>query len=128
MTAIAERMPQTVAMRHVAWVGIAWARWRCIRRSAADRCAHAGRLGRARPCRGHARDGRDHPRRAPWLGGIAVAAGIAGAGVGYLATRAGLTNLEVVVVWSALFASMLRWATPLAFARSAGSSPSARAW
>ena len=36
------------------------------------------------------------------LGGFAVAAGIAGAGIGYLATRSSVGHLEVVVVWSAL--------------------------
>jgi ABC-type uncharacterized transport system permease subunit len=54
------------------------------------------------------------------LGGGAVAAGICGALLGALATRAGVGNLEGVVVWSALVAAMLRFATPLTFAAIGG--------
>ncbi|HVM69665.1 MAG TPA: ABC transporter permease [Gaiellaceae bacterium] len=56
-------------------------------------------------------------RRLAWG---AVVAGVAGAALGYLATRSGVANLEQVVVWSALFAAMLRYATPLAFAAMGG--------
>ena len=56
-------------------------------------------------------------RRLGW-GGIAMAVtGIAG---GYAATQSGVGNLERVVVWSALFAAMLRHATPLIFAALGG--------
>ena len=49
------------------------------------------------------------------LGWGAVAAGAIG-GVGAIAsTRSGVTHLEDVVVWSALAAAMLRFATPLVF-------------
>ena len=41
-------------------------------------------------------------------------------GLGYLATRSSIENLDQVVVWSALFAAMLRYATPLAFAAIGG--------
>ena len=54
------------------------------------------------------------------VGWGAVAAGILGVGLGYLATRSGRTNLDEVVVWSALLASMLRFATPLTFAAIGG--------
>ena len=54
------------------------------------------------------------------LGWGAVAVGILGIALGYLATRSGEGNLEQVVVWSALFAAMLRYATPLAFAAMGG--------
>ncbi|HEX6702307.1 MAG TPA: ABC transporter permease [Gaiellaceae bacterium] len=54
------------------------------------------------------------------LGRGAVAAGICGALLGVLATRAGVGNLEGVVVWSALVAAMLRFATPLTFAAIGG--------
>ena len=54
------------------------------------------------------------------LGWGAVVAGIAGIGLGYLATRSGVGKLDQVVVWSALFAAMLRYATPLAFAAMGG--------
>ena len=49
------------------------------------------------------------------FGWYAVAAAVAGFGLAYLATRSGIGKLETVVVWSALFASMLRFATPLIF-------------
>ncbi len=49
------------------------------------------------------------------FGWYAVAAALLGFGLGYLATRSGIGKLETVVIWSALFASMLRFATPLIF-------------
>jgi ABC-type uncharacterized transport system permease subunit len=54
------------------------------------------------------------------FGGFAVASGILGFTLAYLATLSGLGKLETVVVWSALFASMLRFATPLIFAAMGG--------
>jgi ABC-type uncharacterized transport system permease subunit len=54
------------------------------------------------------------------FGGFAVAAGLLGFCVAYLATLSGIGKLETVVVWSALFASMLRFATPLIFAAMGG--------
>ena len=62
------------------------------------------------------------------IGGYAIAAGVFGFALGYLATRSSLEHLEATVVWGALFAAMLRYATPLAFASLGGLSPSARAW
>ncbi|HUH14854.1 MAG TPA: ABC transporter permease [Gaiellaceae bacterium] len=56
-------------------------------------------------------------RRLGW-GAITVA--VLGIGLGYLATRSGVENLDQVVVWSALLAAMLRYATPLAFAAMGG--------
>ena len=53
-------------------------------------------------------------------GGGALAAGIVGIGGGVLATRSSVGNLESVVVWSALIASMFRFATPLTFAAIGG--------
>jgi ABC-type uncharacterized transport system permease subunit len=50
----------------------------------------------------------------------AVAAGAFGIALGILATRSGRTNLDEVVVWSALLAAMLRYATPLTFAAIGG--------
>ena len=55
---------------------------------------------------------RQGERRFGWY---AIVAALLGFGVGYLATRSGIGNLEAVVVWSALFAAMLRYATPLIF-------------
>jgi simple sugar transport system permease protein len=54
------------------------------------------------------------------IGGYAMAAGIAGLLIGYLATRSSVDKLDTVVVWGALFAAMLRYATPLAFASLGG--------
>ncbi|MDP9346303.1 MAG: ABC transporter permease [Actinomycetota bacterium] len=54
------------------------------------------------------------------LGWGAIVAAVVGA-VGALASaRSGVGNLESVVVWSALFAAMLRYATPLVFAALGG--------
>ena len=49
------------------------------------------------------------------FGWYAVAAAAHGFALAYLATRSEIGKLETVVVWSALFASMLRYATPLIF-------------
>ncbi|MBA3428852.1 MAG: hypothetical protein H0U07_09810, partial [Actinobacteria bacterium] len=54
------------------------------------------------------------------IGWGAVVIGVAGIGLGYLATRSSIGNLDQVVVWSALFAAMLRYATPLTFAAMGG--------
>ena len=60
---------------------------------------------------------RNGERRVGW-GAIATAA--VGTAVGVAATESGVTNLERVVVWSAMFAAMLRFATPLLFAALGG--------
>jgi simple sugar transport system permease protein len=54
------------------------------------------------------------------LGIGAIVAGVLGIAVGYLATRSEIGKLEAVVVWSALFGAMLRYATPLVFAAIGG--------
>jgi ABC-type uncharacterized transport system permease subunit len=54
------------------------------------------------------------------LGGFAIAAGVLGFTVAYLATSSGIGKLESVVIWSALLAAMLRYATPLIFAAIGG--------
>ncbi len=54
------------------------------------------------------------------FGGFAIASGVIGFVVAYLATLSGVGKLESVVVWSALFAAMLRYATPLIFAAIGG--------
>ena len=54
------------------------------------------------------------------LGWGAVVVGVLGIGLGYLATRSSVGHLDQVVVWSALLAAMLRYATPLAFAAMGG--------
>ncbi len=57
------------------------------------------------------------PRRMGFIGvGLALIAGTLGA----MATQSSVDNLEAVFVWSALTASMLRFATPLIFAAIGG--------
>ena len=54
------------------------------------------------------------------VGGYAIAAGVAGLVLGYLATRSSVDHLEATIVWGALFAAMLRYATPLVCASLGG--------
>jgi len=54
------------------------------------------------------------------IGAYAVAAGVFGLLIGYFATRSSVDKLDAVVVWGALFAATLRYATPLAFASLGG--------
>ena len=54
------------------------------------------------------------------FGAFAIVAGLFGFGLAFLATLSGTGKLESVVVWSALFAATLRFATPLAFAALGG--------
>src|SRR3954452_2447568 len=54
------------------------------------------------------------------LGWGAIAAAVAGVALGGGATKSGESNLKNVVAWSALFAAMLRYATPLLFAALGG--------
>jgi general nucleoside transport system permease protein len=54
------------------------------------------------------------------LGWLAVALGIVSMVLGVLATESSVGHLNNVVVWSALLASMLRYATPLTFAAIGG--------
>ena len=56
--------------------------------------------------------------RRPGWGAVAI--GVLGIVLGYLSTRSSVAHLDQVVVWSALFAAMLRYATPLAFAAMGG--------
>jgi simple sugar transport system permease protein len=56
-------------------------------------------------------------KRIGW--GAVVSAVLGGAG-GVIATRSSLGNLDQVFVWGALFAAMLRYATPLTFAAIGG--------
>ena len=54
------------------------------------------------------------------LGWGAIVTGLLGIGLGVLATRSSVAHLDQVIVWSALTAAMLRFATPLAFAAMGG--------
>jgi len=54
------------------------------------------------------------------VGGGAIAAGLLGIVFGVLATRSSTAQLDTVVVWSALGAATLRYATPLTYAAIGG--------
>ena len=54
------------------------------------------------------------------IGAYAVATGLSGLVIGYLATVSSIGNLEAVVVWGALLAATLVSATPLVFAALGG--------
>jgi len=54
------------------------------------------------------------------VGGGAVAAGLLGIAFGFLATQSSTAHLDSVVVWSALLAATLRYATPLTYAAIGG--------
>jgi general nucleoside transport system permease protein len=54
------------------------------------------------------------------IGWFAIVIGVFGIALGLLAIQSSDTKLEVVVSWSALFAAMLRYATPLTFAAIGG--------
>jgi general nucleoside transport system permease protein len=54
------------------------------------------------------------------VGWGAVALGIIAMSLGLLALQSSVGKLDIVVIWSALFASMLRYATPLTFAAIGG--------
>ena len=54
------------------------------------------------------------------LGWSAIVIGVLGIALGYLATRSGIEKLDQVVIWSALLAATLRYATPLTFAAIGG--------
>jgi ABC-type uncharacterized transport system permease subunit len=119
VTAIAERMPQTIAMRHVAWVGIgvgALAAFVALPPIEARSPYPSVVLGLIAVTLGVGAIIRDERR----MGAFAVAAGLIGATIGFLATRSSIGHLEAVVVWSALLGSMLRYATPLTFAAIGG--------
>ena len=59
-------------------------------------------------------------RQARRSGGGAIAAGLLGIAFGVLATRSSTAHLDTVVVWGALGAATLRYATPLTFAAIGG--------
>ena len=54
------------------------------------------------------------------IGWSAIVLGFIGLGLGYLATRSSVGNLEIVFTWSTLIASMLVFATPLMYASLGG--------
>jgi len=116
-TEVARQLPH--GFRIVAWIGIVLGivgAWLCLppitERSwvwSLVVCLVAVMLGIGVVIRGERR-----------FGGFAIASGAIGFAVAYLATLSSTGKLETVVVWSALFAATLRYATPLIFAAIGG--------
>jgi general nucleoside transport system permease protein len=104
----------TLSARHVAWAGIALGilAWFItlppilLRTAVPSLVLAAAAVGA-----GAWAVGRDEKR--PGWG--AIAAGVIGGAGAVAATRSGSGHLEDVITWSALFAAMLRFATPLLF-------------
>jgi len=114
---IAARAPR--GLRAVAWIGIALGlvgAWIALPPISARSwvwslviCLVAVMLGAGVLIRGERR-----------FGAFAIASGILGFSLAFLATLSGIGKLETVVVWSALLAATLRYATPLVFAALGG--------
>lgn len=114
---IAARAPR--GLRAVAWIGIALGlvgAWIALPPISARSwvwslviCLVAVMLGTGIFIRGERR-----------FGAYAVASGALGFSLAFLATLSGIGKLETVVVWSALLAATLRYATPLFFAALGG--------
>ena len=114
---VAARLPQGV--RRVAWIGILVgliAAWLTLPPLTIRSWVPSLLLGLVAVALGIGTAIRGERR----FGGFAIAAGLLGFGIAYLATLSSLGKLESVVVWSALLAAMLRFATPLAFAALGG--------
>jgi ABC-type uncharacterized transport system permease subunit len=110
-TAEAER---TLPVRRIAWaaVGLGVLAWFIALPPVLVRTPVPSLLLAAAAIGAGAWAARNGERRIGWGG---VAAGVIGGAGAWAATRSGVSNLEDVVVWSALFAAMLRFATPLLF-------------
>jgi len=114
---VAARLPR--GLRAVAWIGIALGllgAWIALPPISARSwvwslviCLIAVMLGIGVIIRGERR-----------FGAYAVASGVLGFALAFSATLSGVGKLETVVVWSALLASTLRYATPLIFAAIGG--------
>ena len=120
-TALAERLAAKLPRggRAVAWLGILFgigAAWIALPPVTARNVVWSALVGAIAIALGAGAISRGVKR----LGWGAIATGIIGIGLGYLATRSDLGKLEAVVVWSALFGAMLRYATPLVFAAIGG--------
>ncbi len=112
--AVATRMPTALTARHVGWTGVALgviAFWIAVPPLLVRSWVPVIVLGLAAVGCGAYAVGAGE-RRHGWGAIVAGCAGMAG---GYAATLSGETNLKSVVVWSALLAATLRYATPLAF-------------
>ncbi len=113
-TAVATRTPLAITGRHVGWTGVALgvlAFFVAVPPLLVRSWAPVVILGLAAIACGAYAIGTGEKRHG-WGAIVAGCAGIAG---GYAATLSGETNLKSVVVWGALLAATLRYATPLAF-------------
>ncbi|NUR75272.1 MAG: ABC transporter permease [Thermoleophilia bacterium] len=121
MTAVAARFggiswthPKTVGVAGIALGALAF--WLALPPLAARTAALPILLGILAIAAGIWAWSRDERR----VGGGAIAAGILGIALGFFATRSSPAHLDEVVVWSALGAATLRYATPLTFAAIGG--------
>jgi simple sugar transport system permease protein len=113
-TAVATRTPLAITGRHVGWAGVALgvlAFFIAVPPLLVRSWVPVVLLGLAAIGCGAYAIGTDEKRH----GWGAIVAGCVGIGGGYAATLSGETNLKSVVVWGALLAATLRYATPLAF-------------
>jgi ABC-type uncharacterized transport system permease subunit len=112
--AVARRMPSAITARHVGWTGVGLgvlAFFVAVPPLLVRSWALVVILGLAAiACGAYAVGGGE--KRHGWGAIVAGCAGMAG---GYAATLSGETNLKSVVVWGALLAATLRYATPLVF-------------
>ena len=112
--AVAVRTPSAITARHVGWAGVGLgvlAFFVAVPPLLVRSWAPVVILGLAAiACGAYAVGGGE--KRHGWGAIVAGCAGMAG---GYAATLSGETNLKSVVVWGALLAATLRYATPLAF-------------
>ena len=93
---------------------------RLLARAPAARVAHATAADPARPPRDRRRDLGLVARRSAALAAGQSRPALLGIALGVLATRSSSAHLDTVVVWSALLAATLRYATPLTFAAIGG--------
>jgi general nucleoside transport system permease protein len=113
-TAVATRMPSTVTAKHVGWTGVALgflAFFVAVPPLLVRSVVPVILLGLLAAAAGSYAVGRGE-RRHGWG---AIIAGLCGMAGGLAATASGEGNLKEVVVWGALLAATLRYATPLAF-------------
>ena len=122
MTAIAARLVGGVRWTHPRTIGIvgivlgALAFWLALPPLAARTEALPIAIGILAIAAGIWSLSRDERR----IGGGAIAAGVLGIAFGVLATQSSTGHLDSVVVWSALIAATLRYATPLTYAAIGG--------
>ena len=114
---IANRLPR--GTRAVAWTGILLgllAAWIALPPLTVRSLVPSIAIG----CVAIALGGVTVARRDVRYGIFAIITGVLGTGMAILAAQSSISKLDSVVIWSALFAAMLRYATPLIFASIGG--------